>query len=159
MGLFSGRNTLPVDVMAMSQEMRKGVRMWQSALVVIIDPNMTGSLPLIVWHGLARVQPYRKDLSQNQVTNPTTTGTVRFQVDFTEDGLIPDIQTNFEVYILPTALSGIEYPDPYISEYAHIVTSSMNSSLAWQRTIETTVNTEAKPNYNIVKVGDEWVIE
>ena len=158
MGLFVGKNAAPIDVMAVSKEMRKGVRLWQSAMVVLIDPNVTGALPLIIWSGLARVQPYRKDLSQNQVTNPTTTGTVRFQVDFAEDGVIPDVQTNFEVYVLPTALSGIEYPDPYISEYAHIITSGMNSSLAWVRTIETTVNTEAKPNYNIVPDGDGWKI-
>lgn len=133
--------------------------MFQTATIVLIDPRITEPLPVIVWSGLARVQPYRKDLNSPQVGNPTVVGTVRFQVDFTEDGPLPDIGTNFEVFVIPQALSGREYPDPYISEYAHIVTSAMNSSMAWERTIETTVNTEAKPNYNIVQVGNSWVIQ
>ena len=155
MGLFANAAISP---MAISQEMRKAVRQFQTAKIVIIDPRITEDLPVIVWSGMACVQPYRKDLSSPQVGNPTVVATVRFQVDFEEDGPLPDIETNFQVYVLPQELSGLDYPDVYISEYAHIVTSAMNSSLAWQRTIETTVNTESRPNYNIVRVGDSYEI-
>lgn len=155
MGLFVN-NT--IDPMAISQEMRKAVRQFQTTKIVLIDPRITEDLPVIVWSGMARVQPYRKDLSSPQVANPTVVATVRFQVDFDQDGPLPDIETNFQVYVLPQELSGLTYPDVYISEYAHIVTSAMNGSLAWQRTIETTVNTESRPNYNIVRVGDGYEI-
>lgn len=174
MGVFNGRGASwsPLDI---SLEMRQSVRPWESAYIVILDPgvnnvNFTGkNNAAFKWDGLARYQPYRKDIPVAQVTNPTTTATARFQVDFSEDGPLPDIRTNYQIVILPvglanTALPADEqldpYPDPYITSYVHVVTSSMNSSLAWIRTIETIVDTRQRANFAIQPDGAsgfQWV--
>lgn len=164
MGLF----TNGVDALAMSKEMRKSVRLWETCYILILDPglqmvNFRTKLPAaFVWSGRARYQPYRKDIPVPQVTDPTTTATARFQVDFEEDGTLPEIKTGYRVWIVPvteltpTQASGLAYPDPYVSLYDHVVTSAMNSSLAWIRTIETIVNTEARPNYKVSYSGTAW---
>lgn len=165
MGVFNGRGAR-IDVLAISMEMRKSVRMWESAYILIIDPganniNLTSkNNAAFVWHGLARRQPYRREVQVAQVTNPTTTQTVRFQIDFTEDGPIPDIKTNHQVWVVPTALvlsatgeAINEYPDPYITAYQHVVQGADNSSLAWIRTLETTVDTKVRPNYRVEPNG------
>lgn len=186
MGLFTNGG---IDVLAISKEMRKSVRLWQTVYVLVMDPGVqmvnfrTKSPAAFVWSGRARYQPYRKDIAVPQVTDPTTTATARFQVDLQEDGQLPEIKTGYRVWIAPATLLGTQlalgealwpeddlfpggesstsslaYPDPHISLYDHVVTSAMNSSLAWQRTIETIVNTEARPNYNIVSNGaGGWV--
>jgi hypothetical protein len=162
MGVFRGTGA-SVDVMAISAEMAPAVRQWESAYVVIIDPGANNinlrdkNNAAFKWHGMARVQPYRREVATATTTNPTTNQTVRFQIDFGVDGAIPDIKTNWQVVVLPESLSGIPVPDPYLSVYQHVVRSAMNSSLAWIRTIECQVNTEVRPNYQIESDGaDGW---
>lgn len=162
MGLFANG----VDAMAMSMEMRKSVRQWETCMVVILDPGVNQayfrgkSANAFVWSGMARYQPYRREVIANAQTNPTTMQSARFQVDFSEDGVLPEIKTGYRVWVLPESLSGIEPPDPYISLYDHVVSASANSSLAWVRTIETEFDTEGRPNYQIASDGSggwEWV--
>lgn len=163
MGLYDGRGAgiSPLDI---SLEMRKSLRLWQSVYVVILDPGANNvkftskDNTSFKWKGLARYQPYRKDIPIAQVTNPTTTSTARFQIDFEADGAIPDIKTNYIVMILEPALANLAlptseqisaYPDPFIIQYVNVVTSSMNSSLAWVRTIETITDTKTRENFAI----------
>jgi hypothetical protein len=154
MGVFRGRGA-EVDTFAISREMRQAVGLWQNAHILIINPGPNATYlrdknnAAFVWDGMARVQPYRREVPAAAVGNPTTNQSVRFQVDFERDGLIPDILTGFRVLVL----DDVELPDPYISEYEHIVNSALNSSMAWVRTIETQVNTEARPTYNIEPNG------
>ncbi len=130
------------------------LRPWQTVQIVILNPGPNNTLfttkdpAAFVWNGMARYQPYRKDIPIAQVTAPTTTATARFQVDFTRDGVLPDIRTNYQVLIVPDL-----YPDPYISVYVHVVTSAMNSSMAWIRTIETIVDTRTRENFAIQPDG------
>lgn len=165
MGVFDGRGA-GVDVLAISREMRKSVRMWETAYVLIINPganniNITSKNDAaFVWHGRARRQPYRREVQSAQVTNPTTTQTIRFQIDFDMDGPIPDIKTNWQVWVVPTSLvlaatgeTIAEYPDPYISLYQHVIQGADNSSQAWIRTLETTVDTRSRPDYQIEPDG------
>ncbi len=164
MGVFKGIGAV-VDVNAISQEMRQAVRQWESAYVVILDPgansiNLRDKNPAAFkWHGMARVQPYRREVATATTTNPTTNQTVRFQIDFGADGAIPDIKTNWQVVVLPESISGVAVPDSFLSVYQHVVRSALNSSLAWIRTIECQVNTEVRPNYQIQSDGAggwEW---
>lgn len=165
MSVFNGRGAR-VDVLAISQEMRKAVRLWETVYVLIIDPGTNNSYltgknnAAFVWHGFARRQPYRREIQIAQVTNPTTQNSVRFQIDFSEDGAIPDIKTNWHVWVVPVdqvlAATGLEinaYPDPYITAYQHVVNASDNSSQAWIRTIETSVDTKIRPNYQVIPDG------
>lgn len=154
MGVFRGRGA-EVAALAISEEMRKAVRQWENAHILIINPGPNGiylrdkNNAAFVWDGYARAQPYRREVPAAAVGNPTTNQSVRFQVDFSEDGAIPDIKTGFRVLVLPD----IEVPDPYLSVYEHVVNSALNSSFAWVRTIETQVNTELRPNYQIEPNG------
>ena len=155
MGLFAGG----IDAVAQSEMMRVSVRQWMTCPIVILNPGVnmvnfkTKNPAAFVWSGMSRYQPYRKEVATPQVTDPTTTATARFQVDF--DGL-PEIKTGYRVWIT----GATEQPDPYTGIYDHVVTQALNSSLAWIRTIETIVNTEARPNYQIIPNGTggyQWV--
>jgi hypothetical protein len=154
MGVFRGRGA-EVAALGISDQMRDAVRLWENAHILIIDPGpnsvyLRDKNPLaFIWDGMARVQPYRREVPAAAVGNPTTNQSVRFQVDFSKDGVIPDIKTGWRVLVL----NDVEIPDPYISEYEHIVNSALNSSLAWVRTIETQVNTESRPSYQIEPNG------
>jgi hypothetical protein len=156
MGVYDGRGA-NIDPYAISIAMRDSLRGWQTVRVVILDPgtnnvNFTSkNAAAFKWDGWARYQPYRKDIPLAQVTNPTTVTTARFQIDFTKDGPLPDIKTNYIVLIVPAP--GFTYPDPFITQYVHVVTSSMNSSLAWIRTVETVVDTRQRENFAIEPDG------
>lgn len=156
MGVFDGRGA-NIDPYEVSLAMRDSLRGWQSVRVVILDPGTNNvyftskNAAAFKWNGWARYQPYRKDIPIAQVTNPTTTATARFQIDFTKDGALPDIKTNYIVLIVNEY--GVTYPDPFITQYVHVVTSSMNSSLAWIRTVETIVDTRTRENFAIQPNG------
>lgn len=158
MGVFDGRGS-QLDIMAMSAEMRQAVRQWETCKVAILNPGTNSAYfanknPLaFVWTGMARVQPYRREIAVAAPTNPTTTQTVRFQIDFSEDGAIPLLKTGYQIIVLTEAQGNTEQPDPHLSEYVHVIQSSMNSSLAWNRTIETTVNTEIRNTFQVEDDG------
>lgn len=151
MGVFRGRGA-SIDIMGISMEMRQSVRQWESVEIIIVDPGANSSnvknkvSSAIKWHGLARRQPYRREVQVGVVTNPTNNQSVRFQIDFDKDGVIPDIHKDWQIFVLPQSLSGLETPDQYMDRYLHIVSATDNSSLAWIRTIECQVNTEIAVN-------------
>lgn len=159
MGVFLGRGS-QVDVRAISLEMRKSVRDWETVHIVILNPGENGAYlrdrndAAFVWDGMARLQPYRREVATATVTQPTTNQSVRFQVDFSEDGGIPDIRTDYQVVVLPESLTGIQLNDPYLPFYQHVVRSTLNSSLAWIRTIECQVNTDLRVNYSVSVTTD-----
>ncbi len=156
MGVYDGRGAR-INPEAIREAMSDSLRIWQTVRIVILNPGPNNiyftskDSAAFLWHGEARYQPYRKDIPIAQVTNPTTTATARFQVDFTKDGALPDIRTNYIVLIVP--MPGVVYPDPFITQYVHVVTSAMNSSLAWIRTIETIVDTRQRENFAIQSDG------
>lgn len=161
MGVFRGRGA-EVAALNIADEMSPAVRKWQNAHILIINPGPNNvylrdrNNAAFVWDGMARVQSYRREVPAAAVGNPTTNQSVRFQVDFSEDGVIPDIQTGWRVLVL----DDLEIPDLYESKYEHVVNSALNGSYAWNRTIETQVNTEARPNYLIQRVGGvyQWQV-
>lgn len=159
MGIFRGRGA-EVDFIAIKAAMAPAVRLWEAAYIVILNPGPNGvhlrdkDDAAFIWHGHARVQPYRREVATATTTNPTTNQSVRFQVDFSEDGVIPDIKTDYQVVVLPESLSGIELNDPAMPYYQHVVRSALNSSQAWIRTIEAQVNTGVRVQYADSITGD-----
>lgn len=170
--------------MAISQEMRNAVRLWESAYILILDPGANNinfknrSADAFAWHGFARVQPYRREIGIARPTDPTTTQSVRFQIDFSKDGAIPLIKTDFQVLVMkpeqiaeallpnPDLLPAedllpglfarypeLQYTDPHLTEYVHVVQSGMNSSLAWIRTLETTTDIQRRNTFTIESDG------
>lgn len=97
----------------------------------------------LVWVGWARVQPLRTSIFLKRAVDSTTTRTTQFQLlGFPADGDVPSIRAGFEVVVMDGGR------DPFLTEYQYYVTGAQNSSMAWQRTVETTVNQEIRPDYD-----------
>lgn len=158
MSVWNGRG-VGVDVMAISLEMRDAVRQWETCRIAILDPgrsnvNFTNKQPqAFVWTGYARVQEYRREIAVAQVADPTTTASVRFQIDFSKDGAIPLIRTDYQIIVLTEAQGNTEQPDPNLSDYVYVVGKALNSSTAWIRTIETITNTQRRNDFQIIADG------
>lgn len=95
-----------------------------------------------VWSGWARVKPLRTALNSKRAVNDTTTRVVQFWVDFPKDETVGDIKPGFEIAVH----DGLN--DPQLTNYQYYVTGAINGSDAWQRTIETVVDLESRPNYD-----------
>lgn len=157
MAAFPTLPDLPIgDVVAYREFMRPLLDPWiKQAWAAIIDPQqrvvvrdeITGVIesvtvtPLHV--GWFRIQPLRTALNQKKAIDSTTTRTHQFwPLDFPADETLPDIKPGFEIIVMDGG------NDPYLELYKYVVTGSTNSSMAWNRTIETTVNLEARPDYD-----------
>lgn len=146
------------DVNAYAEFMKPLLQPWlEQAWVAIVDPatrvtlknefgaviGVTVDADDLVWTGFARAQPLRTAIGLKRAIDSTTTRTTQFQlVDFPKDGDVPDIRAGFEIVVIDG------HNDPQLTNYQYYVTGSENSSMAWQRTIETTVNQEARPKYD-----------
>lgn len=143
------------DVVAWREFMRPLVTPWiRQAWIAIIDPTtktitedeVTGAIEDVeiepIWTGYSRVQPLRTDVTIKKAIDSTTQRTVQFWIDFPADGEIPDIKPGLEIVVV----QGLN--DPYLELYKYLVVGSLNSSMAWQRTINTIVNEESRPNYD-----------
>jgi hypothetical protein len=120
----------------------------------IIDPTQTiidtdfdtGVRTVIVvplWSGYARIQPIRNSVSTWRASNPTTTRIVQF---WPED--FPDEQ---DIDLKPGLRIAVEEGgnDPWLAKYQYTIIGALNSSQAWQRTIDTQVDLENRPNYDM----------
>jgi hypothetical protein len=147
------------DVNAYAVFMKPLLQPWlKQAWVTIVNPltrvtvkntfgavtGVTVAASDLVWTGFARVQPLRTAVTVKRAIDSTTNRTTQFQlIDFPKDGLVPDIKPGYEIVVLDGN------NDPLLTKYQYYVTGSENASMAWQRTVETTVNQETRPNYDI----------
>lgn len=155
---FPTHISLPyADVDAYAEYMKDKLSPWlRQAWVAVVDPatrvvvkNNYGAITGVtvapadlVWVGWARVQPLRTAITLKRAIDSTTTRTTQFQLlDFPKDGDSPDIRAGFEIVVM------YGHNDPNLEDYQFYVTGSENSSMAWQRTVETTVNQETRPEY------------
>jgi hypothetical protein len=97
-----------------------------------------------VWSGWARVQPLRNTVSTWRASNPTTTRIVQFWVDDPETVTV-DFKPGLRFAVDPE----IETNDPSHSQYLYVTLGGINSSQAWQRTVDTQVDLENRPNYDM----------
>lgn len=145
----------PWDAPAVAEFMRPFVEPWfkKQAWVHLIDPQtrvvdtdmdtgVTTVLVTPIWSGWARVKPLRTALNSKQPYNATTTRVVQFWLDFPKDGTLPDIRAGLEFAVE----DGVN--DPALKLHQFVVTGAINGHDAWQRTVETVVNFESRPNYN-----------
>jgi hypothetical protein len=119
----------------------------------IIDPTQTvvttnfdtGERTVLVtplWSGYARIQPIRNSVSTWRATNPTTTRIVQFWPD--------KFPVELEIDLKPGLRIAVEEGgnDPWLTSYQYTVVGAINSTQAWQRTIDTQVDLENRPNYD-----------
>lgn len=135
--------------------MRPFIEPWfkNQAWVHIIDPTsrvvntnfetgVTTVTLMPIWSGWARVKPLRTALNSKQPYNATTTRVVQFWIDFPLDEEEPDLRPGLEMVVE----DGVN--DPALERHQFVITGAINGQDAWQRTIETVVNLESRPNYD-----------
>lgn len=138
--------------------MRPKVRAFyaEKVWVHVIDPtDITTSLNMAAgtqtvtvspaWSGWARVQPLRNTVSAARASNPTTTRVVQFWVDDPETVTF-DFKPGLRL-VVDGNVDG-DNNDPELSRYLYVIVGALNSSQAWQRTIDTQVDLENRPNYD-----------
>jgi hypothetical protein len=142
-----------VDFKAMADAMLPVINQWKNqAYGILIDPKKAKTVTNIqagtrtviqvpIGSGPMRIQPIKTDLTARNQTNDTTTRPVQFWLDFPDLGTIPDIYPGLEIVVTNGG------NDPYSVNYQYSVTGAMNSSMAWQRTVNTITNMESRPSY------------
>lgn len=146
----------PWDAPAVAEFMRPLVEPWfkEQAWVHIVDPQerlvesnfengITTVLVEPIWSGWARIKPLRTALNSKQPYNATTTRVVQFWIEFPKDQEEPDLRAGLEIAVA----DGVN--DPALTRHQFVISGAINGSDAWQRTIETVVNFESRPNYNM----------
>lgn len=144
MGLYGGGGG--INIAAVAELMRATEESWMNGLIQIIDPNIgegnysvlnnrtTGGEPVVLWEGKARIQPIRAATpSAGTFENASIRG-VRFKIPLGADIGVGPIREGLQIYVI----DGGE--DESLTHYNYIISNGINSSLAWNRTIEATVD-------------------
>lgn len=154
MGLYATNSQYPlVDIPAIAAEMRATEEPWMNGIVQIIDPNIAGGIfdpwsnaedggdPAILWEGSARIQPLSGASGVLGEFQSTNVRGIRFKIPLgahKENGEPLDpIRAGLQVYVV----DGGE--DAILEQYHYVINTGINSSLAWNRTIEATVDLTA----------------
>jgi hypothetical protein len=146
MGVFNQS----MNFSAIGSEMAKSARSWMNASIQIVDPNLeqqtwdewtnayTGGSQTVVWSGPARIQHLGSDSSTSIGYAETGIRGIRVQVPL-------DVDTGFirkGLQIIVTD-GGNDYE---LEQLQFTITSAINSSYAWLRTIEAEVDVKSIAN-------------
>lgn len=146
MGIYSGTAPL-VDIAGISAEMQTAVEAWQNGIVRIVDPNISdgdydpwtnataGGAPSTMWEGSARIQPIRSATAISGTYENISIRGVRFQIPLRAQ-LSPDLAFREGLQII--VIDGGMFPD--LEKFQYVITNGINSSFAWNRTIEASVD-------------------
>jgi hypothetical protein len=111
----------------------------------IIDRDITAGTTTVIQFALGsgpcRVQPFKRPLVAREQANDTRNRLFQFWLDFPIDGTLPDMRSGLEFVVTNGG------NDPYLRNYQYIIDGAENSSAAWQRTVNTSVNVESRPDY------------
>ena len=137
----------PIDFAAIAVAMRGTVARWYNAEIQIIDPNtrdqtwdmetntFTNSPASVLYTGPARIQPIGTDkMPDLGITQGGTRG-IRVQVPY--DASLPLIRKGLQVKVT----NGGE--DHVLESLQFVVSSAVNSSYGWNRTIECDVDVKS----------------
>lgn len=140
----------PIDFAAIAVEMRGAVARWYNATIQIIDPNtrdqawnlttntFTNNPATVLYTGSARIQPIGADkMPDLGITQGGTRG-IRVQVPY--DANLPLIRKGLQVKVT----DGGE--DHVLESLQFVVSSAINSSYGWNRTIECEVDVKSVAN-------------
>lgn len=142
MGLYGGA-AKPIDMDAISAEMQPVTEEWFNAEIEIIDPDInggsfnritntvTGRDPEVLWTGPARIQAMRWPNVANARYEATALRTVVFHLPLTADIDPTIVREGLRIKVTDGGLS------QSFEGGLFVVTSSVNSSYAWDRRIET----------------------
>lgn len=146
MGLYTkGRK---IDIAAISAKMQPVVEAWQNGTIQIIDPNITagtynvwtnkttGRSHTELWTGSARIQPVRWPVLVSGSAEQVAYKSVRFQIPLSAK-ISNDLLVREGLRIRVT--NGGMFPD--MTKMLFVITAGASSSFAWNRTLDTTVDT------------------
>lgn len=152
MGVFEPGFVVGFDADQVGKAMKNAMSEWSSSgYCIIIDPSkkivsqniMTGqafALQIPVGSGPMRMQQLRPPATGAVTAHEKSNG-VRFSMDYPRDQRIPEIRPGFEVVVTNGG------NDPYANKFQYVVSSALNSSVAWQRVIQCVANSRSKPEY------------
>ena len=141
------------DSGGLAELMKPAINMWKNqGYCILIDPLKAISIVSItagtkstiqfpLGSGPTRIQPLKRPLTARNQTNDTTSRVIEFWLDFPKDGTLPDIRPGLEIVVTNGG------NDPYSVNYQYVISGATNSTIAWQRTVETMSNMEIRPNY------------
>lgn len=141
MGVFANGG---INFSAISAEMRSTMVHWFNATIQIVDPNVedvewdvytntqTGGTKTVIWSGPARIQHLKNDALPTVGYSQTDIRGIRIQLPY--DAEIGLIRKGLQVVVTDGG------SDPILEQLGFVVTSSINSSYAWGRTIECEVD-------------------
>lgn len=141
MGVFANGG---INFSAISAEMRSTMAGWFNATIQIVDPNVedvewdvytntqVGGVKTVLWSGPARVQHLRNDSMPTVAYSQTDIRGIRIQLPY--DSELGLIRKGLQVVVTDGG------SDPILEQLGFVVTSSINSSYAWSRTIECEVD-------------------
>lgn len=141
MGVFASGG---INFSAISDEMRATMQHWFNATIQIVDPNVedlewdvysnaqTGGTKTVMWSGQARVQHLRNDSMPVVGYSQTDIKGIRIQLPY--DAELGLIRKGLQVIVTDGG------SDPVLEQLGFVITSSINSSYAWNRTIECEVD-------------------
>lgn len=146
MGVFNQS----INFSTIGSEMAGTALPWMNATIQIVDPNSgsgtwsewtntkTGGSPTVIWSGPARIQQLKSESNANVGYSDTTIRSIRVQVPL--DDAAGFIRKGLQVVVTD---GGNDYE---LEELQFVITSAVNSSYAWLRTIEAEVDVKSVAN-------------
>ncbi len=83
----------------------------------------------------------RTNLLSKETTNDTTTRVVEFQLGYAKDGTLPDVAPGHEIIVANGGNNQL------LMMYQYVITGTLNSTSAFNHTVFTQVNLEARADY------------
>jgi hypothetical protein len=129
-----------------SKVMADATSLWMNATIEIYDPNLRGTEwdewtnevlsgePILLWSGIARVQPIRNADVQTPEIGFATSSIRRVRIQAPLDPERGYVRPGFLVKVTDAPL----FPD--LEQLDLIVTTALNSTYAWLSTIDCDVN-------------------
>lgn len=146
MGVFANG----VDFSAMGAEMAKTALPWMNGTIQIVDPNVenatwdpwtnayTGGSSTVVWSGPARIQHLKNELMPEAGFSQVSIRGIRVQIPLGGDA--PFIRKGLQIIVTDGG------NDVELEQLQFVITSAINSSYAWLRTIEAEVDVKSVAN-------------
>lgn len=147
MGVFGSGS---IDFQAIGSQMADTALPWMNGAVQIIDPNIedtlwdpftneyTGGTSTVIWSGPARIQHLTMELMPTVGSSQIGIRGIRLQVPLDSDAGF--IRKGLQVIVTD---AGNDYE---LEQLQFVVTSAINSSYAWLRTIECEVDVKSVAN-------------
>jgi hypothetical protein len=143
MGVFNAG----IDFSAMGAEMAKTALPWMNGSIQIVDPNVdnatwdpwtneyTGGSSTVLWSGPARIQHLKTEMLPEVGFSQVSIRGIRVQIPL--GGEAPFIRKGLQIIVTDGG------NDVELEQLQFVVTSAINSSYAWLRTIEAEVDVKS----------------